>query len=180
MSNPVNLLIIGSITKSSARYGENDIRERFGGGVMYGGKAATHLGIKTTIITVGALDIEGGMEELRGLGVNVKRIPRETSNNFSNDYSGKVRKVYMRSVIENPLTANEISQDAQGFNCVILFPLFYEISSQGLSVFSKEQLIFLDPTGFLRKKGEENEDHLYPVTPGDWKNMKDLPVRLIF
>lgn len=174
MTDQVKLLLIGSITYSKAKYGEDDVRERFGGGVMYGGKTAAALGIEVAVITVGAEDIEGGMDELRELGLNVKRIPRETSNNFSNDYSGKVRKVYLRSVIGAPLTAEELPDELQDFNCVILFPLFKELSPDIFNKFSDSQLKFLDPTGFLRKTEEPNEEGLYPVLPSDWENLHEF------
>ena len=38
MAEAEKFIIVGSITHSKAKYGEGDIRERFGGGVMYGGK----------------------------------------------------------------------------------------------------------------------------------------------
>lgn len=146
---------------------------RFGGGIMYGGRAAASLGIETTVITIGAEDIEPGIEELRALGISVTRISRPASNNFSNDYTQAERKLYLRSYIESPLIAGDIKQDFSGFDSVILFPLFKEISSSVLEKFSK-QTVMLDPQGFTREVGEKTDDGLFPIIQSDWKNMNEF------
>src|SRR5688500_11028968 len=103
----MKLLLIGAITNSEPKY-KDGIRKRFGGGVMYGGRTAVALGIDTTVLTVGAEDIEGGADELRALGIKIERIKRNSSNNFSNDYTGPERVVYMRSIIDDAIHAFEL------------------------------------------------------------------------
>lgn len=141
---------------------------------MYGGQAAAKLGLKATAVTIGADDIEEGMNELEKLGLDVKRIHRNTSNNFSNTYSGDTRKAYMRSTINSPLTPEDLPENTHDFNCVILFPLFHEITSDIFARFSTSQLILLDPTGFLRRIGEPNESGLFPVSTANWENMDEF------
>lgn len=168
----MKLLLIGSITSSEAKYPDG-VRKRFGGGIMYGGRAAAKLEIETTVITVGADDIEPAIEELRSLGLTVVRVPRPASNNFSNDYMQAERKLYLRSFIETPLTAGDIKQDVSGFDSVILFPLFNEVSPSVLSLFSK-QTVMLDPQGFTRELGKKTGEGLYPITQSDWKNIDEF------
>jgi len=114
------------------------------------------------------------MEELKAAGLTVHRISRGSSNNFSNDYSGKQRKLYLRSRIETPIDKADIIWDTKSFNTVILFPLFHELSEKVLSLFSKSQLVFLDPSGFVRGLGEKNKDGLYPLIPSPWSKLKNL------
>ena len=158
------------------------IKKEFGSGLAeelcMGGRTAAHLGIDTTAITIGAEDIEPGMEELKAAGLTVHRISRGSSNNFSNDYSGKQRKLYLRSRIETPIDKADIIWDTKSFNTVILFPLFHELSEKVLSLFSKSQLVFLDPSGFVRGLGEKNKDGLYPLIPSPWSNIEKFIERV--
>lgn len=164
------LLVIGSITNSKALYSDG-VRERFGGGLMYGGGAAVKLGMKVTAVTIGAEDIEPGMEQLRSLGVSVNRAPREVSNNFSNDYRGEIRKLQIRSHVLQPLTTTELGQNLSDYEAVILFPLLDEITPDLLEQFSKTTTVMLDPQGMTRVIGERNAEGLYPLSQGHWQTI---------
>lgn len=164
---------MGAISNSEAKY-KDGISKRFGGGVMYGGKAAVKLGIDTTVITVGADDIEGGIEELRSLGVEVIRIKRATSNNFSNDYTLNERKLYMRSFMDNPIMPGELNLDLKSYDSVIFIPIYNEFSVDLVSFFHDQIPVLLDPQGFTRRIGGKNVEGNYPVIQSDWKNIFEL------
>lgn len=169
----LQLLLVGSITHSFAKY-KDGVKQRYGGGVIYGGKTAVKLGIKTTVLTIGAMDIDPGIKELKSQGIKVYKVSREKSNNFSNDYTGEKRRMFMRSFIDTPIKSTEIKWDLKKHNGVILFPLFNEINLDFLSAFSKSQLLFLDPQGFLKKTGNKNQDGLYPIQKANLENIKSF------
>lgn len=171
MPDSAKLLVIGAITRSKAKYSENDIRERFSGGAMWGGRAGAYLGLDTTVLTIGADDIEGGMDELKKLGADVIRVPREKSTNFHNDYSGEKRKLYVQSFTEKPLATSELPQNLAEFNCIVLIPIFHELSPELLTNIPDSCLVLLDPSGFFRKTEDPNEEGLYPVVPNDWEDI---------
>ncbi len=102
----IRMLIVGAISNSQAIY-DDGVRERFGGGAIYGSQTSVKLGVDTSLLTLGANDIDAGVKELESLGVKVIKSDRKKSNNFSNDYRGK-RKLQMRSVIERPLEISDI------------------------------------------------------------------------
>ncbi len=166
-------LLIGSITHSFAKY-KDGVRERFGGGIMYGGRTAAVLGIETTVVTIGANDLDPAVSELKSLGLKVQKVKRQVSNNFSNDYSGNERKLYLRSFIDEPLTGQELTGNTKGFNCVILFPLFNEITPEILDSFNDSQIILLDPQGLTRTLGEKNNEGLMPIIQSQWENIDDF------
>ncbi|HVZ12693.1 MAG TPA: inositol monophosphatase family protein [Patescibacteria group bacterium] len=169
LNKRMKLLIIGAITNSEATYSDG-VRRRFGGGVIYGAKVAIQLGINTTVVTIGAEDIDRGVAELKNLGINTYRIGRPTSNNFSNDYRSKqVRKLYMRSIIKTPIQYEEIPVNPNDFDCVIFCPTMTEINTKTISRFPLEQLKLLDAQGFARKNGYKNSSGLISVGYASWK-----------
>ncbi len=152
---------------SFATYDEG-VKERYGGGVSYGGKTAAILKIPTQIITIGADDIEPGIDELKKLGLQIQRVKREKSNNFSNDYRNRERKIFARSYIDSPLSLNDFDEKIV-CDGVIFFPGLHEISLESIISFDAK-VIFLDIAGFTRKLGEL-ENGLYPITHGHWESM---------
>ena len=167
----LKLLIVGSMTHSIATYDDGD-RERFGGGVSYGGKAASSLGIPTMVITIGAKDIDPGVQSLKSAGINVLRISRNSSNNFSNDYRSDFRKLQMRSYIKEPFSKNYF-QEVPESDAVIFFPGLHEISPEVLNIF-RDRFVFLDVGGLTRKLGGKNNEGFYPISHGKWKNIDDF------
>ncbi len=169
MKKRPKLLLIGSMTRSVAKY-DDGIRKRFGGGVAYGGRVAVALGITAEIITIGAEDIESGVEELRSRGINIRRIPRKVSNNFFNDYRGK-RQLRMKNYIKKPISKRDFKQipDSEG---VLFFPGFHEISSETLDIF-KGKTIFLDLGGLIRAFGEQDREGYHLVNQGHWDTIDD-------
>ncbi len=165
----MKLLLIGSITHSLAKYPDG-VKERFGGGVMYGGRTAAKLGIDTTVVTVGADDIEGGVEELRSLGVDVVRVNRKSSNNFSNDYTKEPREMLLRSVVEASIEASDVKLNVEDYDCIVLIPIYREIGDSLLSLFAKKTVL-LDLQGFARSLEQKNTEGLYPKTQSDWVNI---------
>ncbi|MBI2026041.1 MAG: hypothetical protein HYT06_01525 [Candidatus Levybacteria bacterium] len=124
--NIPKLTIVGSMSHSFATYDEG-VKERYGGGVSYGGKTAAILKIPTQIITIGADDIEPGINELQKLGLQIQRVKREKSNNFSNDYRNGERKIFARSYINSPLSLNDFNEKIV-CDGAIFFPGLHEIS----------------------------------------------------
>jgi myo-inositol-1(or 4)-monophosphatase len=165
------MVIVGSMTHSFSTYPDG-VKEGYGGGTSYGGKTAAALGIPATVITIGASDIEPGLEDLRKIGLKTIRIKRDTSNNFSNDYVTEDRKLRMRSFINSPFSANDFKQQLQ-FDAVIFFPGLREISSETISLFETKR-IFLDVGGLTRALGEKNADGLYPVIQTHWKSIDEF------
>ena len=165
------LLIVGSMSYSIATY-DDGARERFGGGVSYGGKAAASLGISATVVTIGAEDIEPGVQDLKSAGIDVLRIRRNSSNNFSNDYRGKLRKLQMRSYIKEPFLNDDFLKVPKS-DAIVFFPGLHEISPEILDIF-KDRLIFLDVGGLTRKLGERNDEGFYPIFQGLWENINDF------
>ena len=155
------------MSHSFATYDEG-IKERYGGGVSYGGKTAAILKIPTQIITIGADDIEPGIDELKKLGLQIQRVKREKSNNFSNDYRNGERKISARSYINSPLSLNDFNEKIV-CDGAIFFPGLHEISLESILSFDAK-VIFLDIAGFTRKLGEL-ENGLYPITHGHWESM---------
>ena len=153
------------MTHSFSTYPDH-IKEGYGGGISYGGKTAAVLEIPTTVITIGADDIEPGLEDLRKMGIKTIRIKRDVSNNFSNDYRTENRKLRCRSFFTEPFSTDDFKEK---LNCdaVILFPGLHEISKDTISEFNTK-LVFLDVGGLTREIGEKNEEGLYPITQGNW------------
>lgn len=162
------LFIVGSMTHSFATY-EDGARERFGGGVSYGGKTASILGIPATVVTIGAEDIEPGVQELRSAGIEVWRVQRSSSNNFRNDYRGGHRKLKVSSYIKEPFLKSDFKEKPV-CDFVVFFPGLHEITPELLDVF-RDKIIFLDVGGLTRELGEKNEEGLYPITQGYWKSI---------
>lgn len=171
MTEEPKLLLIGSMTHSFPVY-DDGIRERFGGGVAYGGRTAGVLKVPTSVITIGAEDIEPGIEEIRAYGIDVRRIEREVSNNFSNDYRGTKRQLRMPAYITEPISKDDF-KDAPDCNGVIFFPGFHEISGGTMDIF-KNKIIFLDVAGLTREIGEKDEDGLYLVNQAHWDAIDDF------
>jgi myo-inositol-1(or 4)-monophosphatase len=162
--NP-RIVIVGSMTHSFATY-DNEIKERYGGGVSYGGQTAATLELSTTVITIGAKDLEPGLETLREKGITAIRINRNTSNNNSNDYRNGQRKIQARSIIDIPFLQSDFGEKIH-CNGVLFFPGLHEITPDTLSAFDAE-IIFLDVGGLSRTVGEQNEEGLYPLNQGNW------------
>lgn len=165
------IVIVGSMTHSFSSYTDG-IKEGYGGGVLYGGKTAAALGIPATVITIGASDIESGLESLKKLGLETVRIKRDVSNNFSNDYRTENRKLRCRSFFTDPFSAKDFEQKLT-CDAVIFFPGLHEISAQTISAF-KTKIVFLDASGLTREIGEKNEEGLYPIIQGRWKTIDDF------
>jgi myo-inositol-1(or 4)-monophosphatase len=159
------IVIVGSMTHSFATY-DDRVEERFGGGVSYGGQAAATLGLSTTVITIGAKDLEPGLKTLREKGITTIRVNRNTSNNNSNDYRNGQRKIQARSIIDTPFLRSDFGQQ---IHCsgVLFFPGLHEIIPHTLSAFDAE-IIFLDVGGLSRTVGKRNEEGLYPLNQGNW------------
>lgn len=171
------ILFIGSITHSTPLYSDG-IRDRFGGGVMYGAKAAIQLGAKTSVITIGAPDIEPGMAQLEKIGISVDRIARPTSNNFANDYTGPQRTLKMSSYISKAMRKDELNRFDLTADGVILNPLYHEITADLLSLFQKKTKKMLDVQGLTRKVGQGTARDHYPVSHIEWKTIVDFVGRV--
>ncbi len=171
MPKKAKLLIIGSVTYSVATY-DDGIRERFGGGVAYGGRTAGILGIPAKVITVGAEDIGPGVEEIRSYGIDVMRIPRNSSNNFYNDYRGERRQLRMKDHIKRPLCKEDLANQ-QDCDAVIFFPGFHEISAETVEIF-KGKTIFLDVGGLTRAFGEKDKEGYYLIDQVDWDTIDEF------
>ncbi len=170
MKQKPKLLLIGSMTRSVAKY-HDGIRERFGGGVAYGARTALALNIPAEIITIGADDIEPGVEELRSQGINIRRIPRKVSNNFYNDYRGK-RQFRMKDYIKEPISIEDF-EEVPGSKAVIFSPGFYEISSQTLEIF-KDRTILLDLGGMTREFGKKDEEGYHLINQVHWDTIDEF------
>ena len=168
----LKLLLVGAISNSEAIY-SGGIKKRFGGSVMYAARTARGLGIDTTVITIGAEDIDGGINELEALGITVHKIKRATSNNSSNDYTSEPRKMYLRSFIDKPISQHEIKLDINPYRFLVLLPIFGEVSHKILPGFSGKP-VFLDLQGLVRKNDAKNSDNLYPVAQSDWEDMENF------
>lgn len=164
------LLIIGGISHSIALLKDGP-QERFGGGVMYAGRTAAKLGVPTTVTAIGAEDIEPGIAELFSIGLMVKRVIRNSSNNFSNDYRGEVRKMFMRSYVEQPLNVHELPLNFQDFQGIMLYPIYHEITPDILKSTTPHQGVYLDVQGLIRELGERSAEGLYPVSYGHWETI---------
>lgn len=162
---------MGSMTHSVATY-EDGVREGFGGGVSHGGKTASILDIPATVITIGAEDIEPGVQELKSTGIDVWRIQRSSSNNFSNDYRGDKRKLWVSSYFKEPFSKSDFKEKPV-CDFVVFFPGLHEITSELLDVF-RDKMIFLDVGGLTRELSEKNEEGLYPIIQGDWKSIDEF------
>jgi len=171
MSDTTPLVLVGSMTHSFSTYPDR-IKEGYGGGASHGGKAAAALNIPTTIITIGADDIEPGLEDLRKLGLKTIRIKRNASNNFSNDYRTENRKLRCRSFFTDPFSAKDFEQKLT-CDAVILFPGLREISGDTISEFDAKT-VFLDVGGLTREIGEKNEEGLFPIIQGHWKSIDEF------
>jgi sugar/nucleoside kinase (ribokinase family) len=171
MSDIKPLVVVGSMTHSFSTYPEG-IKEGYGGGVSYGGKTAVMLGIPTTVITIGAEDIEPGIDVLRKIGLETIRIKRDTSNNFSNDYRKDKRSMQLRSFFTSPFSPADFEQKIE-CDAVIFFPGLQEISANTISEFNAK-LVFLDVGGFTRKIEERNKEGFYPVTQGHWDTIDEF------
>jgi hypothetical protein len=171
MNNTLPLAIVGSMTHSIATY-DNEVKERFGGGVYYGGKAAASLEIPATIFTIGAADLEPGLEDLRKFGIKTERIARNVSNNFSNDYRNGKRKLQIRSYFTKPFSSDDFTEKIKA-DAVVFFPGLSEISGQTISAFDTK-IVFLDIGGLTRILGEKNEEGLYPIIQSDWKSIAEF------
>jgi hypothetical protein len=156
------------MSHSVATY-EDGKRERFGGGVSYGGKTAATLGIPATVVTIGAEDIEPGVQELKSAGIEVWRVQRNSSNNFSNDYRGGHRKLNVSSYIKEPFSKSDFKETLV-CDFVVFFPGLHEITPELLDVF-QDKIIFLDAGGLTRELGEKNGEGLYPIIQGYWKSI---------
>lgn len=169
--NNRKLVLIGSMTHSIATY-DNEVKERFGGGVFYGGQTASKLGIPTTVITIGADDLEPGLEDLKKLGIKTIRVKRDVSNNFSNDYRGDQRKLYMRSFIKTPFSTSDFSRK---INCdaLVIFPGLNEIPAN-ISSFLDTKIVFLDVGGLSRKLGKKDSDGLFSVIQSYWESIDEF------
>ncbi|HVZ67212.1 MAG TPA: PfkB family carbohydrate kinase [Patescibacteria group bacterium] len=162
----MRLLLIGAITNSEAKY-KDGIHKRFGGGVMYGAKAALKLRINTTVITIGAGDISGGIDELSKLGAKVMHIKRSSSNNFANDYTREKRILYLSSMIDKPIMSSDLTIKPTDFDMILLNPILNEISKDLIEMFDQNKII-LDLQGFTRKEGRKNRSGLRTVLQKDW------------
>jgi sugar/nucleoside kinase (ribokinase family) len=169
--NKPRLVLVGSMTHSFSTYPEG-IKEGYGGGVSYGGRTAGALGIPTTVISIGAGDIEPGLEDLRKLGLKTIRIKRDASNNFSNDYRKAKRSMQLRSYFTTPFSPADFEKKIE-CDAVIFFPGLREISSKTISEFNTK-LVFLDVGGFTRKIEEKNKEELYPVTQSHWDTIDEF------
>lgn len=167
--NTPELALVGSITHSIATY-DDGVRERYGGGVSYGGQTAALLEIPTIVITIGAEDIEPGLDVLRAKGINTLRIPRNTSNNNSNDYRNGQRKIQARTIIDTPFLQSDFNEKIH-VGGVLFFPGLHEITPATLLAFDS-QIVFLDVGGLSRVVGEQNEDGLYPLNQGNWESIE--------
>jgi sugar/nucleoside kinase (ribokinase family) len=168
--NP-KIIIVGSMTHSFSTYPDR-IKEGYGGGVSYGGKTAAALGIPATVITIGAKDIEPGLESLKKLGLETIRIKRDVSNNFSNDYRTENRKLRCRSFFAEPFSPDDFKEKLD-CDAVIFFPGLHEISKDTISEFDAKT-VFLDVGGLTREIGEKNEEGLYPIIQGHWKSIDEF------
>jgi myo-inositol-1(or 4)-monophosphatase len=162
------IAIVGSMTHSFSTYPDR-IKEGYGGGVSHGGKTAAALNISATIITIGADDIEPGLEDLRKLGLKTIRVKRNVSNNFSNDYRTENRMLRCRSFFTEPFSSDDFKEKLD-CNAVILFPGLNEISKDTISEFNTK-LVFLDVGGLTREIGEKNKEGFYPITQGAWNTI---------
>lgn len=168
------ILLVGAITHTFAQYPDGP-RERYGGGVMYGGRAAVNLGMDVVALTVGTPDIETGIAELRSRGITVIRVPRDAGLVSCNDYTGEVRKLAVRSVVEDPIKPGEIDLNIYEISGMAVYPNYdKEISPELLEFFTGKTKILFDPSAYTRKLGPKNEKGLRPITQGHWENVNQF------
>ena len=103
----------------------------------------------------------GDAPRQRKLGLEVIRINRDVSNNFSNDYRKDKRSMQLRSYFTKPFSPADFEKKIK-CDAVVFFPGLREISADTISEFDTK-LIFLDVGGFTRKIGEKNKEGLYSL-----------------
>ncbi len=164
-----SVAFVGSISHSTPLYPDG-VRERFGGGVIYGAETAKKLGLDVRVATIGANDIQGGVRQLLAQGIKVSRAKRKSSNNFSNDYTGPKRVLRMSSILEASLTASELSRTLNSVNGLILNPIFQEVTPDAIP---NQRLfpVFLDIQGLTRKV-KLTKDGYYHLVDHRWKGWK--------
>jgi|GEM_PF-6843454 len=167
-----SLAIIGCITHSTPTYPDG-VRERFGGGVIYGSETAKKLGVDVTVITAGAKDIAGGIAQLTKQGIKAIRLPQKTSNNFSNDYTGPKRILRLSSIMPSSITNKEIQKHAPQVDAWILNPIFHEVTPS-LVPAKRNFTVLMDLQGLTRKvkKQPDGYYHLVEHRWAGWKQWK--------
>ncbi len=172
-----SVAFVGSISHSTPLYSDG-IRERFGGGVIYGAETAKKLGLDVRVVTIGARDIEGGVKQLTAQNIQATRAKRTKSNNFAIDYRTAKRIIRMSSVLPSSLTEAELRRNIAGVNGLILNPIYQEITP---SIIPDKRLfpVFLDIQGLTRKVKLAKDSYYYLVDHRwngwkQWRNKVDI------
>lgn len=161
------ICLIGAISHSTPIYSDG-VRDRFGGGVIYGAYALNKLEVSTVVITCGGADISPAVTDLQNLGAKVYHFERSESNNFANDYRKPIRVLQMKSFIKEPITALELKSVKENVAGIVLCPTFKEINLPLLnSSFFNKRIILFDG-GFTRDVLPRDRRGFYPVVQTHW------------
>lgn len=169
--NAPSITLIGAISHSTPVYENGEIRERWGGSVMYGGFTAGKMKLPTRVITAGAPDIIPGMRQLEQVGVKVHRIARPNSNNFANDYSKPKRVLRMRSIMKKPILAGDLKKLQINSDVIILNPIYHEITPE-LCKSLGDATIMMDVQGLTRET-QKQADGFYHLIKHRWNKLSD-------
>ncbi|MFH0873280.1 MAG: inositol monophosphatase family protein [Candidatus Komeilibacteria bacterium] len=172
-----SLALIGSISHSTPLYPDG-VRERFGGGVIYGSETAKKLGLDVHVITAGANDIEGGIKQLRKQQIWSVRLKRKLSNNFANDCTKPKRILRMGSIMERPITKRELTKHIPNADGWILNPIYHEVSPDMVPA-KRNFVVYMDIQGLTRAVTRASDgywhlkDHKWPGWK-QWKGKLDI------
>ncbi len=150
---PPDFVVIGHVTKDITPTGYT-----IGGTATYAAATVRRLGLRTAIVTSAAADLD--LSPLTG--IEVHRVPSETTTTFENIYHGWRRTQYLRAVAA-PLDCDAIPDLWETSPIVLLGPLAQEVAPDIVDCFP-HALVGITPQGWMRAWGEDGRVHPTPWT----------------
>jgi sugar/nucleoside kinase (ribokinase family) len=156
-----DFVIVGHLTRDEHLDGSFTL----GGAVSFASIAALKLGYSVGILTSAAEDFP---EQHLLEGVEVVRLPSETTTTFRNVYAGGKRQQYVRD-IASPITAADIPPDWQNAKIALLGPLNAEVEADVVKAFADATTVAIAPQGWMREWDEAGK-----IKPRAWTEAVDI------